>query len=107
MGQAERRAGVAEVQAARLVLERMGVRAEELVGTASTCPEAPTFAEYIPRVSEAVSAGARRVYASYWKRVLQQWGERRLDEPSPSEIKQLVLVENAATWFGLVDRDIR
>jgi integrase/recombinase XerC len=31
-----------------------------------------------------------RAYGSYWKRVIQQWGDRHLDEPTPSEIKQLV-----------------
>jgi hypothetical protein len=40
-------------------------------------------------VAAAVSAGTRRVYTSYWNRVLEHWGTRRLDEPSPSEVKQL------------------
>jgi hypothetical protein len=42
------------------------------------------------RVSAAVSAGTRRAYGSYWNRVLEQWGDRRLDEPTPSEIRQLM-----------------
>ncbi len=50
----------------------------------------PTFAEYVPVVSAAVSAGTRRAYGSYWNRVLEQWGDRRLDEPTPSEIRQLM-----------------
>jgi integrase/recombinase XerC len=50
----------------------------------------PTFAEYIPVVSAAVTAGTRRAYGSYWNRVLEQWGDRRLDEPSPSEIRHLM-----------------
>jgi hypothetical protein len=36
-----------------------------------------------------VSDGARRAYRSYWNRVVQAWGERRDDEPHPSEIEQL------------------
>ena len=50
----------------------------------------PTFVEYVPVVSAAVSAGTRRAYGSYWNRVLEHWGERRLDEPTPSEIRQLM-----------------
>ncbi len=38
-------------------------------------PEVPTFAEYVPVVSAAVSAGTRRAYGSYWNRVVGQWGE--------------------------------
>src|SRR5271169_1095375 len=50
----------------------------------------PTFAEYVPVVSAAVSTGTRRAYGSYWNRVVERWGGRRLDEPSPSEIRQLM-----------------
>ena len=50
----------------------------------------PTFAEYVPVVSATVSDGTRKAYGSYWNRVTEQWGTRRLDEPTPSEIKQLV-----------------
>ena len=46
----------------------------------------PTFAEYVPVVSAAVSAGTRRAYGSYWNRIVEHWGARRLDEPTPSEI---------------------
>ena len=50
----------------------------------------PTFAEYVPVVSAAVTAGTRRAYGSYWNRVVEHWGDRRLDEPTPSEIRQLM-----------------
>ena len=36
-----------------------------------------------------VSSGTRRVYGTYWKRIIEHWGTRRLDEPTPSEIHQL------------------
>jgi len=51
---------------------------------------APTFAEYIPTVSAAVTDATRRVYDIYWNHILHQWGNRGLDEPTPSEIKQFV-----------------
>ncbi|MFI0466564.1 tyrosine-type recombinase/integrase [Saccharopolyspora sp. 5N102] len=78
-----------EVEAARLVLERMGVSPHDLLGSTIQRPAAPTFADYIPQVAAAVSEGTRRVYSSYWNRIVDHWGHRRLDEPTSSEIKQL------------------
>ena len=79
----------AELEAARLLLARMGLSAEDLLSTPTAWPPVPTFAEYIPIVSVAVTEGTRRVYGSYWNRIQQYWGHRHLDEPTPSEIKQL------------------
>ena len=41
-------------------------------------------------VSAAVTNGTRRAYGSYWNRIIDHWGERRLDETTPSEIRQLM-----------------
>src|ERR1700761_4760329 len=82
--------GQAVVDAALLVLERMGLTPADLLAAPKTRPAAPTFAEYIPVVSALVSDGCRRAYGSYWNRVVDQWGSRRIDEPTPSEIRQLV-----------------
>ena len=70
----------AAVEAALLVLERMGLSPADLTGAARGLPAVPTFAEYVPVVSAAVSAGTRRAYGSYWNRVIEHWGARRLDE---------------------------
>src|SRR6266496_2148059 len=75
--------GQAVVDAAMLVLERMGLTPADRL-------PAPTFAEYIPVVSALVSDGCRKAYGSYWNRVTGQWGSRGIDEPTPSEIRQLV-----------------
>lgn len=80
----------ADLDAARLLLARLGVSAEDLLCTPANRAPVPTFAEYIPIVSAAVTDGTRRVYGSYWNRIENHWGHRRLDEPTPSEIKQLV-----------------
>lgn len=53
-------------------------------------PDVPTFADYIPVVEAAVTPGTLRVYGSYWKRINQRWGDRRLDEPTATEIAGLV-----------------
>jgi integrase/recombinase XerC len=82
--------GQAVVDAAMLVLERMGLTPADLLAVPAARPLAPTFAEYTPVVSALVSDGCRRAYGSYWNRVTDQWGDRRIDEPTPSEIRQLV-----------------
>ncbi len=80
----------AELDAARMLLARMGLSPADLLAAPQVRPPVPTFAEYIPLVSAAVTDGTRRVYSSYWNRILEHWGHRHLDEPTPSQIKQLV-----------------
>ena len=81
----------ADVDTALLLLERLGLSPADLMAVPQNRPAVPTFAEYVPVVSAAVSDGTRRAYGSYWNRVLDQWGTRRLDEPTPSEIRQLMI----------------
>jgi integrase/recombinase XerC len=80
----------AVVEAALVLLERMGLTPADLAAVPQRRLEVPTFAAYVPVVSAAVSAGTRRAYGSYWNRVVEHWGDRRLDEPSPSDIRQLM-----------------
>jgi hypothetical protein len=80
----------AAVEAALLLLERMGLSPADLVAAPKDRAVVPTFAEYVPVVSAAVSAGTRRAYGSYWNRIVEHWGARRLDEPTPSDIRQLM-----------------
>ncbi|MEV4734681.1 tyrosine-type recombinase/integrase [Saccharopolyspora sp. NPDC049426] len=81
--------GSSDLDAARLLLERLGVSPEDLLGTSAPKPQAPTFADYIPEVAKAVSPGTKRVYGTYWNRILEHWGHRHLDEPTTLEIQQL------------------
>ena len=78
------------VDAALLMLRQMGLSPDDLVTAPRDRPPVPTFAEYVPVVSAAVTAGTRRAYGSYWNRIIEHWGERRLDEIAPSEIRQLM-----------------
>ena len=82
----------AVVEAALVLLERMGLTPADLTAVPQDRKPVPTFAEYVPVVSAAVSAGTRRAYGSYWNRVVEHWGGRRLDEPTPSEIRQLMAI---------------
>lgn len=79
----------AEIDAARVLLAKLGISAADLLAVAKEHPPAPTFATYVPIVIAAVGEGSRRVYGSYWNRIVEHWGTRRLDEPTPSEIAQL------------------
>ncbi len=58
----------ADVDAALLLLERMGLSPADLVAVPHDRPALPTFAEYVPVVSAAVTAGTRRAYGCYWNR---------------------------------------
>jgi integrase len=80
----------AELDAARLLLSRMGVTAEELAAAPAPAKPMPTFVVYVPIVAGLVSAGSARMYGTYWAKIVAKWGQRRLDEPAPTEIKQFM-----------------
>ncbi|WP_051133122.1 tyrosine-type recombinase/integrase [Nocardia paucivorans] len=50
----------------------------------------PTFGEFVPRVLATVSPLQRESYSRYWQVIAQEWGARRVDEPTPTEILQLM-----------------
>ena len=70
----------AVVEAALVVLQQMGLSPADLTAVPQSRKPWPTFAEYVPVMSAAVSDGTRRAYGSYWNRIIGHWGERRLDE---------------------------
>ena len=80
----------AAVDAARVLLDRMGISPADLLAGAPARAAAPTFADYVPVVSASVSAGTRRAYGSYWDRVVHRWGARRIDQITASEIRSLL-----------------
>jgi integrase/recombinase XerC len=85
----------AAVEAALVVLKSMGLSLDDLTAAPRGRAVVPTFAEYVPVVSAAVTDGTRRAYGTYWNRVVEHWGERRLDEPTPSDIRQLMALVKA------------
>ena len=80
----------AGLDAARLLLERMGISPTDLVVGMPARPAAPTFAEYVPVVAASISAGLLRAYGTYWDRVIERWGTRRIDQVTPSDIRTLI-----------------
>jgi integrase/recombinase XerC len=78
-----------ELTAARILLDKMGINPADLMRVSADSRGIPTFADYIPHVSDAVSSGARRVYGTYWNRVIQAWGPRLITDVTASDISQL------------------
>ena len=85
----------AAVDAALVVLKSMGLSPGDLTAAPRDRAAVPTFADYVPVVSAAVTDGTRKAYGSYWNRVVEQWGARRLDEPTPSDIRHLMTLVKA------------
>lgn len=89
-----------ELHTAHLLLERLGVSLEDLV-SAQPNRTLPTFGEYVPVVFGAMPPSVTRdSYMSYWRKVVEVWPDRRLDEPTVTEFKQLI-----GSWRA--QRDIR
>jgi integrase/recombinase XerC len=86
----------AAVDAALVVLKSMGLSPGDLTAAPRDRAAVPTFADYVPVVSAAVTDGTRKAYGSYWNRVVEQWGARRLDEPAPSDIRHLMTLVKAS-----------
>ncbi|MBF6340904.1 site-specific integrase [Nocardia abscessus] len=94
-----------EVQTAQLLLERLGVSLEDLM-SAEPKRTIPTFAEYVSVVYAAMPPGVtRKNYMSYWKRIVEAWPDRRLDEPTVTEFKQLIGDFRAQRNIRCTDRD--
>src|SRR3981081_815285 len=79
----------ADLDAARLMLSRMGISPSDLLYTERTHRVAPTFTDYIPVVATTVSPATLNCYGPYWNYVAAALGPRRIDDPPPSEVKEL------------------
>ncbi|MGW6442341.1 tyrosine-type recombinase/integrase [Lentzea sp. NPDC055074] len=75
------------VQAAQLLLTRLGLSPEDLLREPA---QVPTFAEYIPKVALAAGPGARRTYSTYWAQIIAALGDRRLDQCDATDVEILM-----------------
>jgi integrase/recombinase XerC len=80
----------AGLEAARLPLERMGIKPSDLLEGGPARPAAPTFAEYVPIVRASISAGTLRCYGTYFDRVVARWGSRGIDQVNASDVRSFV-----------------
>ncbi|MFJ9786167.1 hypothetical protein ACIRSS_41815 [Amycolatopsis sp. NPDC101161] len=82
--------------AAELVLARLGVPLVQLAAKAQET-RIPTFAEYVPEVAKATAKGSRDTWQHYWRVLVDEWGDRPIDEPRATEVSQLAkLVQERA-----------
>jgi integrase len=80
----------AGLEAARLLLERMGISPSDLLEGGPVRPAAPIFAEYVPIVRASISAGTLRCYGTYFDRVVTRWGSRGIDQVNASDVRSFV-----------------
>ncbi|WP_328452752.1 tyrosine-type recombinase/integrase [Amycolatopsis sp. NBC_00438] len=85
-----------DLEAARLLLSRLGVDPADLVSGARADDDVlpdkrpmPTIREWIPVVAGLVSPSTAASYGSYWNKAEAQWGDRRMDTIIASEIKTM------------------
>ncbi len=91
------------MDAALVLLARMGLSPADLLSAPSKRRQAPTFAEYIPLVSRASSAGTRRAYGTYFNRITDRWGHRRAAEHLIAALR--CLYRHAASDGYITDAD--
>ncbi|UGT69595.1 hypothetical protein LTT66_05220 [Nocardia gipuzkoensis] len=87
------------VAAARLLLTRMGISPADLVTTGEAVP---TFGEVIPKVRARLSPGTLRTYNTHLQRLLDTWSDRRLDEPTKTDldVRFRLISPVAVSWSG-------
>ncbi|MBE1493219.1 integrase [Amycolatopsis lexingtonensis] len=91
------------IVAAQLVLSSLGVSLEDLVEHKASEPKfVPTFTEYVPEVAAATPPSSRGLWISYWRILEREWGDRRITEPTASDLEELSLKvqERAAARSG-------
>lgn len=89
-----RAATAAKLAAICDVLGISAAEALEMLAEAREAPAAPrtpssTVAEFLPLVEAATKPGARRTYATYWRRLVDAYGDRPLSEVRTSDLERL------------------
>jgi integrase/recombinase XerC len=82
-------AHLTNLEVAELLLEKIGVSADDLRHAPALKPAIPTIGEYVPRASQAASDGARRTYSPYWQRIIEAWEHRLLTDIDTLDIRRL------------------
>ncbi|MEV6254175.1 tyrosine-type recombinase/integrase [Nocardia sp. NPDC051911] len=81
----------AQLAAARVLLQGLGIEPEQLLGQPGTTRAIPTLAEYVPIVYAAMpDTPTRNHYLSYWNKLLVDHADQRLNEPTVSQLQTFV-----------------
>jgi integrase len=75
--------------AAELLEEKLGLSLADLLAAAKNARAVPTFSEYAPVVAARTSPGSLPTWSIYWRILVEEWGERRIDEPTLAELRAL------------------
>lgn len=79
-----------DLDALQRISERSGIPVEELVVVArGEHTPVPTVSEFLSRVEEAATPGARRTYATYWRRLAEAYGDRPIDRVTTTDLRIL------------------
>ncbi|NUT53075.1 MAG: site-specific integrase [Saccharothrix sp.] len=67
----------------------MGVEPEDLREAVGERVPVPTYAEVLPAVAKAVPEKSRTAYGTYWGRIEDRWGDRRVDTTTVADVVAL------------------
>ncbi|MBF6188848.1 tyrosine-type recombinase/integrase [Nocardia farcinica] len=79
-----------DITAALDLITRLGLTIADLTEHIHHQKTTPTFSEYIPVVRAAVAPTTAANYNTYWRLIEHHWPHRRIDQPTSTEIGQLV-----------------
>ncbi|MCX4097787.1 tyrosine-type recombinase/integrase [Nocardia sp. alder85J] len=75
------------------VLRRLDLTPADLLAADVVLPPIPTFGQYIPEVEAAmvIAPSTRVSYRTYYRKLLAyEWGDRRIDQPTVTELRTFV-----------------
>lgn len=96
-----------DVATALHLLTRLGLTVEDLSISVSPPAAVPTFTSYLRQLRASISPVTVKNYDSYWHVIETTWGGRKLDEPTPTEIDQLINTHRAHAVVRANSRDGR
>ncbi|MFI2477817.1 tyrosine-type recombinase/integrase [Nocardia xishanensis] len=79
-----------DVSTALHLIGRLGLTLDDLAVASTASAPTPTFHAFLARLRSAVPPSTLQSYGTYWRIIEAQWGDRLLDEPSPTEISVMV-----------------
>lgn len=92
------------VAAAKTLIATMGLSQAELAEAKAAALATPTIAEYVPKALKAASPSSAATWGIYLNMLADEWPDRRLDEPTPTEIINLSIKVQERSILGRASR---